>query len=202
MISQFQYFLRNSHFPLQIELCRLLERARLPHHVVHSVAYLELCASVCRNTLTAALLYDIFTKEHGGAEAYGWESLTSALKAYDRLYKDQKMISSSNSKNQSQNMSILLSTTNQSTQNTLSVRRGDKISIPAQELSGLVAWLQLAAKVAQLNDRAAQRFSDDPSWTMCSTVASLSTSPVPLSLKASLIGLLTAVARLKSTAPR
>ncbi|UMM18353.1 hypothetical protein L5515_014456 [Caenorhabditis briggsae] len=187
-----------------IELCRLLERARIPnHHVVHSVAYLELCAAVCKNQLTAGLLFDIFSRELSGPDTYGWESLTGALKGYDRLYREQKSVTNSRF---NQNQTVNMSTSFQQSQNNqslnINLRPGDKIKIPAQELSGLVAWLRMATKVAQFNERAATRFSDDPSWTMCAAAASLSTSSVPLALKAALIDLLTSVARLKQTAPR
>ena len=104
--------------------------------------------------------------------------------------------------NQTVNMSTSYHQQSQHQSLNLSLRPGDKISIPAQELSGLVAWLRMTTKVAQFNEIAAMRFSDDPAWTMCSAVASLSTSSVPLALKAALIDLLTAVARLKGTAPR
>ncbi|EGT36067.1 CBN-NPP-3 protein [Caenorhabditis brenneri] len=186
-----------------IELCRLLERSRLPnHHVVHTVAYLELCAAVCKNQLTAGLLYDVFSKEHGGPDSYGWDSLSSALKGYDRLFREQKSQSNSRfNQSQSMNMSASFHQQNQPSLN-LTLRPGDKICIRSQELSGLVAWLHMATKVATFNENAAMRFSDDPSWTMSSAVASLATSPVPLSLKAALLDLLTSLARLKGTAPR
>lgn len=187
-----------------IELCRLLERSRLPNlHVVHSVAYLELCAAVCKNQLTAGLLFDIFSRELCGPDTYGWESLTRALKGYDRLFREQKAMSNSRfNHNQTVNMSTSYHQQSQHQSLNLSLRPGEKICIPAQELSGLVAWLRMTTKVAQFNEIAAIRFSDDPAWTMCSAVASLSTSSVPLALKAALIDLLTAVARLKGTAPR
>lgn len=185
-----------------IELCRLLERSRLrDHHVIHTVAYLELCAAVCRNRLTAGLLYDIFSKEHGGPDAYGWDYLSSALKGYERLFRDQKSLNVSRY-NQSQTISMNTSYQQNQPPLNINIRPGDRIHIQAQELSGLLAWVRMATKVAQFNDNAAMRFSDDPSWTMSNAVASLATSSVPLSLKAALIGLLTAVARLKGTAPR
>lgn len=187
-----------------IELCRLLERSRLPnHHVVHTVAYLEMCAAVCKNQLTAGLLFDIFSREHSAPDTYGWDSLVGAIKGYDRLFREQKATANSRfNQNQTVNMSTSFHLQSQNQSLNLSLRPGDKINIPTQELSGLVAWLSMTTKVAQFNEVAAMRFSDDPSWTMCSAAASLATSSVPLSLKAALLGLLTAVARLRGTAPR
>ncbi|CAI2326410.1 unnamed protein product [Caenorhabditis sp. 36 PRJEB53466] len=190
-----------------IELCRLLERTRLPHHhVVHTVAYLELCAAVCKNPLTAALLYDVFSKEHGGPDSRGWESMTQAVKAYDRCFKEQQAMNNTSIRMSSSaaNASVLQHQRLQAQQPSLNlnIRATDQIQIMASELSGLVAWIQMATKVAEMNDFAAQRFADDPAWTLCSSVASLATASVPLSLKATLLGLLSAVARLKCTAPR
>uniref|UniRef100_A0A1I7UCB2 DUF1981 domain-containing protein n=1 Tax=Caenorhabditis tropicalis TaxID=1561998 RepID=A0A1I7UCB2_9PELO len=187
-----------------IELCRLLERTRIKdHHAIHTVAYLELCAAVCKNNLTAGLLYDVFSRDHAGPDSYGWDYLASAMRGYDRLFREQKAMSTSRfNQNQSMNMNSSFQQQNQQPNLNLTLRPGDKICIKAQELSGLVAWLRMATKVAQFNDNATMRFSDDPTWTMSSVVASLATASVPLSLKAALIGFLTSIARLRGTAPR
>ncbi|CAI5442546.1 unnamed protein product [Caenorhabditis angaria] len=174
-----------------MELCRLLERSRLPHHVVHAVAYLEFAAAVCKNHLTASFLYDIFARDYygGSSDVVGWETLMTALRAYDRLFREQKNQLFSASRIQQQ----------QQQQNKPAI---DKTQIPAQELAGLIAWLRLSTKVALLDDIAAQRFSDDQSWGVLRSVASIASSSVPLPLKAALINFLTAVARLRGSAVR
>ncbi|CAB3411200.1 unnamed protein product [Caenorhabditis bovis] len=170
-----------------IELCRLLERARLPHHVVHAVAYFELTAAVCRNPYTAAFLFDIFNRDHPGTDLFGWESFMSALRSYDRLFREQKA-----------NMHRSFAQ-----QHTLANRtQSENVIIPAQELSGLIACLRIATKVARYNDVAALRFSEDRSWGALDLIASIASASVPLQLKAALIGLLNAIARLKSSAIR
>ncbi|CAD6198178.1 unnamed protein product [Caenorhabditis auriculariae] len=161
-----------------IELCRLLERARLHHHVVHAVAYLDLAAAVCLNPLTASFLYDTFSREFPGSEFFGWDSLMAALRSYERLFRDQ---------NQSHQIYRV---------------QGEKVTIPGDELSGLLAWLRLATKVASLDEAAALRMAEERSWCVIDTACRVASAPVPLPLKAQLLNLLGSLASIRSVAQR
>ncbi|KAK5979793.1 hypothetical protein GCK32_004050, partial [Trichostrongylus colubriformis] len=166
-----------------MELCRFIERARLPHHVVHAVAYLDLLCSVCRTRQVAAFIFDVFARVPAHDDGFmGWDHVMSALRSYERLFRER-----------SGGTSMFGHTLSQ---------QQPKAVIPPRELIGMIAWINLARIVISLDEDAAEVFLEERQWAVLDAALGVVSAPVPLPLKGALLRLVAALARREASAHR
>ncbi|KAJ1355838.1 hypothetical protein KIN20_013393 [Parelaphostrongylus tenuis] len=151
-----------------MELCRFMERARLPHHVVHAVAYLDFLCSICLTQQVSSFIFDMFARvppNDGGC--VGWDHVMSALRSYERLFRER-----------SSTISVF--------GHSLSSQQHSKGDIPPRELIGLISWVNLARTVVDLDDEAAEVFMEERQWAVLDAALGVVSAPVPLPLKGAL----------------
>ncbi|KAK6739122.1 hypothetical protein RB195_020911 [Necator americanus] len=167
-----------------MELCRFMERARISHHVVHAVAYLDMLCAVCRTRQVAAFIFDVFARVSAHDDVHvGWDHVMSALRSYERLFRERagstSMIGHS-----------------------LSAQQQPKAVIPPRELIGLISWITLARTVVDLDDDAAEVFLEERQWAVLDATLGIVSAPVPLPLKGALLRLVAALAKREASALR
>ncbi|KAK6026877.1 hypothetical protein OSTOST_07139, partial [Ostertagia ostertagi] len=166
-----------------MELCRFIERARLPHHVVHAVAYLDLLCAICRTRQVAAFIFDVFARVPAHDEGYvGWDHVMSALRSYERLFRERPGGTSMFGHSLSQQQ--------------------PKAVIPPRELIGMITWINLSRIVISLDEEAAEVFLEERQWAVLDAALGVVTAPVPLSLKGALLRLIAALAKREASAHR
>ncbi|VDL72169.1 unnamed protein product [Nippostrongylus brasiliensis] len=157
-----------------MELCRFIERARLAHHVVHAVAYLDVLCAVCRTRPVAAFIFDVFAKVPTLDDGcVGWDHVMSALRSYERLFRERPAGTSMFG-------------------HTLSVQQQPKSVIPPRELIGLITWINLCRTVIELERQ----------WAVLDAALGVISAPVPLPLKGALLRMIAALAKRESSAHR
>ncbi|KJH41617.1 hypothetical protein DICVIV_12416, partial [Dictyocaulus viviparus] len=167
-----------------MELCRFMERARLSHHVVHAVAYLDFLCSVCRTQQVAAFIFDMFAKVPPNDDGcVGWDHVMSALRSYERLFRERSGV-----------MTMF--------GHSLSTQQQPKAAIPPRELIGLITWVNLARTVVDLDDEAAEVFLEQRQWAVLDAALGVVSAPVPLPLKGALLKLVAALAKRELSAIR
>ncbi|PIO70685.1 hypothetical protein TELCIR_07458 [Teladorsagia circumcincta] len=166
-----------------MELCRFIERARLPHHVVHAVAYLDLLCAICRTRQVAAFIFDVFARVPAHDEGYvGWDHVMSALRSYERLFRERPGGTSMFGHSLSQQQ--------------------PKAVIPPRELIGMITWINLSRIVIGLDEEAAEVFLEERQWAVLDAALGVVSAPVPLSLKGALLRLIAALAKREASANR
>ncbi|WKX97852.1 hypothetical protein Q1695_013498 [Nippostrongylus brasiliensis] len=167
-----------------MELCRFIERARLAHHVVHAVAYLDVLCAVCRTRPVAAFIFDVFAKVPTLDDGcVGWDHVMSALRSYERLFRERPAGTSMFG-------------------HSLSVQQQPKSVIPPRELIGLITWINLCRTVIELDEEAADVFLEERQWAVLDAALGVISAPVPLPLKGALLRMIAALAKRESSAHR
>uniref|UniRef100_A0A158PB65 Nucleoporin NUP188 homolog n=1 Tax=Angiostrongylus cantonensis TaxID=6313 RepID=A0A158PB65_ANGCA len=167
-----------------LELCRFMERARLPHHVVHAVAYLDFLCSVCLTQQVSSFIFDIFARVPPNDDGcIGWDHVMSALRSYERLFRERSGVVSMFG-------------------HSLPTQQQSKADIPPRELIGLITWVNLARTVVDLDDEAAEVFLEERQWAVLDAALGVVSAPVPLLLKGALLRLVAALAKKESSALR
>ncbi|KIH63054.1 hypothetical protein ANCDUO_06657 [Ancylostoma duodenale] len=167
-----------------MELCRFMERARLSHHVVHAVAYLDMLCAICRTRQVAAFIFDIFARVPAHDDVnVGWDHVMSALRSYERLFRERTGTTSMFG-------------------HTLSAQQQPKAVIPPRELIGLITWVNLARTMVDLDDDAAEVFLEERQWAVLDAALGVVSAPVPLPLKGALLRLVAALAKREASALR
>ncbi|KAK6041843.1 hypothetical protein COOONC_20651 [Cooperia oncophora] len=166
-----------------MELCRFIERARLPHHVVHAVAYLDLLCAICRTRQVAAFIFDVFARVPAHDDGYvGWDHVMSALRSYERLFRERPGGTSMFGHSLSQQQ--------------------PKAVIPPRELIGMITWINLSRIVISLDEEAAEVFLEERQWAVLDAALGVVSAPVPLPLKGALLRLVAALAKREASAMR
>ncbi|KHJ80265.1 hypothetical protein OESDEN_20061, partial [Oesophagostomum dentatum] len=167
-----------------MELCRFMERARLSHHVVHAVAYLDLLCAVCRTTQSAAFIFDVFARVPPNDDVHvGWDHVMSALRSYERLFRERAGPTSMFG-------------------HSIPSQQLPKPIIPPRELIGLISWINLARIVVDLDSDAAEVFLEERQWAVLDAALGVVSAPVPLSLKGALLRLIAALAKREASVMR
>ncbi|VDO99616.1 unnamed protein product [Heligmosomoides polygyrus] len=167
-----------------MELCRFAERARLPHHVVHAVAYLDLLCAVCRTRQVASFLFDVFARAPAHDDgSVGWDHVMTALRSYERLFRERPGGTSVFG-------------------HSLTAQQLPKAVIPPKELIGLITWINLCRTVVDLDDDAAEVFIEERQWAVLDAALGVVSAPVPLPLKGALLRLIAALAKRELSAHR
>ncbi|XGW11331.1 hypothetical protein V3C99_012661 [Haemonchus contortus] len=166
-----------------MELCRFIERARLSHHVVHAVAYLDLLCAICRSRQVASFIFDVFARVPAHDDScIGWNHVMSALRSYERLFRERHGGTSMFGHSLSQ--------------------QPPKAVIPPRELIGMITWINLSRIVITLDEDAAEVFLEERQWAVLDAALGVVSAPVPLPLKGALLKLVAALAKGDASAHR